>query len=203
MSEQNIITTIEDNSGYRSTLAYILLTDEVDGISINDDYKNLSYMQRNRKIKKVVKYTFRRRVIDEIYGPDVSEGDLSEKPAKLTDEQWRLVLKRADKQWDEHRKYIYPFEHDKYTGFFETGKSVAVDMFMSHYQDEHHEDVKGKIKTTDGRVVALSGGLLNRIEKIFDVGNVGTMLTEEMKKESFGEHVRRADRDLYLSLIHI
>ena len=198
MSEQNIITTIEDDSGYRSTLAYILLTDEVDGTSINDVSKDLSSRELNAKIRKVVRHTFRRRVIDEIYGPDVGEEDLSEKPAELNDGQWGLVLKRADKQWDEYRKYIYPFEHDKYTGFFETGKSVAVDMFMSHYQNEHHEDVKAKIKTTDGRVVALSGGLLNRIEKIFDIGNVGAMLTEEMKKDSFDEHVRRADRDLYI-----
>jgi len=27
---------------------------------------------------------------------------------------------------------------------------------------------------------------------------VGIMLTEEMKKDGFGEHARRADRDLYI-----
>lgn len=200
MSEQNIITTIEDDSGYRSTLAYILLTDVVDGKSINDISKDdLSSRQLNEKIRKIVRYTFRRRVIDEIYGPDTGEGDLSKKPAELTDNQWELAKRRADKQWEEYRKYIYPFEKDKYTGFFETGKSSAVDMFLSHYREESYEDVGAKIRTTDGRIVALSHGLLHKIDKIFELAKpVGIMLTDDKKKESFDEHVRRADRDLYI-----
>ncbi|RJS72841.1 hypothetical protein CW696_02290 [ANME-2 cluster archaeon] len=191
-------TTIEDNTDYQSTLAFILLTDVVDGTSIHEDFGNLSDEQFNEKIKNVIRYTFRRRVLDELYGPEIGSGDLSEKPEELSDKQWEAVIKRSDIKWDEYRKYVYPFEKDKCKGFFLSGKRAEVDMFFAEYTDEVYSDIGASIYTKDGRQVPLSHGLLHRIDTIFEVGKKpGVLLTEQMKKESFEEHAKRAERDLY------
>jgi len=191
-------TTIEDNTDYQSTLAFILLTDVVDGTSIHEDFGNLSDEQFNEKIKNVIRYTFRRRVLDELYGTEIGSGDLSEKPEELSDKQWEAVIKRSDIKWDEYRKYVYPFEKDKCKGFFLSGKRAEVDMFFAEYTDEVYSDIGASIYTKDGRQVPLSHGLLHRIDTIFEVGKKpGVLLTEQMKKESFEEHAKRAERDLY------
>jgi len=170
----------------------------VDGTSIHEDFGNLSDEQFNEKIKNVIRYTFRRRVLDELYGPEIGSGDLSEKPEELSDKQWEAVIKRSDIKWDEYRKYVYPFEKDKCKGFFLSGKRAEVDMFFAEYTDEVYSDIGASIYTKDGRQVPLSHGLLHRIDTIFEVGKKpGVLLTEQMKKESFEEHAKRAERDLY------
>ena len=191
-------TTIEDDTGYQSTLAFILLTDVVDGSSIYEDMNRLSDNELNEKIKNVIRYTFRRRVLDELYGTEVGSGDLTEKSEGLSDKRWSAVLKRSDLRWDEYRKYTYEFERDKCKGFFTSGKGAEVDMFFAEYSDKVSSDSGALIYTKDGRKIPLSSGLLHRIDTIFEVGaKPGVLLTTRMKKKSFEEHAKRAERDLY------
>ncbi|MEA1945504.1 MAG: hypothetical protein U9N07_09305 [Euryarchaeota archaeon] len=190
-------TTIEDNTDYQSTLAFILLTDVVDGTSIHEDMGSMSDEQFNEKIKNVIRYTFRRRVLDELYGTEIGSGDLSEKPEELSDKQWKAVIKRSEIKWDEYRKYVYPFEKDKCKGFFLSGKRAEVDMFLAEYTDKVYSDIGASIYTKDGRKIPLSHGLLHRIDTIFEMEKPGVLLTEQMKKKSFEEHAKRAERDLY------
>ena len=191
-------TTIEDDTGYQSTLAFILLTDVVDGSSIYEDTNRLSDNELNEKIKNVIRYTFRRRVLDELYGADAGSGDLTEGVEGLSDKRWSAVLKRSDLKWDEYRKYTYEFERDKCKGFFTSGKGAEVDMFFAEYTDKVHSDSGALIYTKAGRKVPLSSGLLHRINTIFEIGEKpGVSLTERMKKTSFEEHTKRAERDLY------
>lgn len=191
-------TTIEDHTGYQSTLAFILLTDVIDGTSIHEDAGRLSERGFNEKIRNVIRYTFRRRVLDELYGTDIGSGDLSEKPDELSDKQWKSVIKRSEIQWDKYRKYTYDFEKDKCEGFFISGKGGEVDMFFAEYSDEVPSDTKALIHTKDGRKISLSSWLLHKINTIFEIDKKpGVLLTEQMRKESFGEHAKRAERDLY------
>jgi len=198
MSSNITSTTIEDDTDYQSTLAFILLTDVVDGTSIHEDAGRLSDKEFNEKIRNVIQYTFRRRVLDELYGTEIGFGDLSEKPEKLTDKKWNAVIKRSEIKWDGYRKYVYPFEKDKCKGFFLSGKKAEVDMFFAEYTDKVHSDIGALVYTKDGRKIPLSSGLLHRIDTIFEVGKKpGVLLTEQMKKKSFEEHAKRAERDLY------
>ncbi|NIA09236.1 MAG: hypothetical protein GWP10_05745, partial [Nitrospiraceae bacterium] len=174
-----------------------LLTDVVDGTSLHETIGSLSDEQFNEKIKNVIHYTFRRRVLDELYGTEIGSGDLSEKPEELSDKQWEAVIKRSEIKWDEYRKYIYPFEKDKCKGFFLSGKRAEVDMFFAEYTDKVYSDIGASIYTKDGRQVPLSHGLLHRIDTIFEMQKPGVLLTEQMKKKSFEEHAKRAERDLY------
>ncbi len=191
-------TTIEDDTGYQSTLAFILLTDVVDGSSIYEDMNRLSDNELNEKIKNVIRYTFRRRVLDELYGAEVGSGDLTEKSEGLSDKRWNAVLKRSDLKWSEYREYVYKFEKDKCKGFFVSDKGAEVDMFFAEYTDKVHFDSGALIYTKDGRKIPLSSGLLHRIDTIFEIGEKpGVSLTERMKKKSFEEHAKRAERDLY------
>nr|QNO46983.1 hypothetical protein CLAIAILK_00045 [Methanosarcinales archaeon ANME-2c ERB4] len=191
-------TTIEDDTEYQSTLAFILLTDVVDGRSIYEDMNRLSDNELNEKIKNVIRYTFRRRVLDELYGAEVGSGDLTESAEGLSDKRWNAVLKRSDIKWDEYRKYTYEFERDKCKGFFTSGKGAEVDMFFAEYTDKVHSDSGALIYTKDGRKIPLSSGLLHRINTIFEIGDKpGVSLTTRMKKTSFEEHTKRAERDLY------
>jgi hypothetical protein len=191
-------TTIEDDTGYQSTLAFILLTDVVDGRSIYEDMNSLSDNELNEKIKNVIRYTFRRRVLDDLYGAEVGSGDLTEKSEGLSDKQWNAAMKRSDLKWDEYRKYTYEFERDKCKGFFISGKGAEVDMFFAEYTDKVHSDSGALIYTKDGRKIPLSSGLLHRINTIFEIGEKpGVVLTTRMKKKSFEEHAKRAERDLY------
>jgi hypothetical protein len=137
-------------------------------------------------------------VLDELYGTEVGSGDLTEKSEGLSDKRWSAVLKRSDLKWDEYRKYTYEFERDKCKGFFTSGKGAEVDMFFAEYTDKVHSDSGALIYTKDGRKVPLSSGLLHRINTIFEIGEKpGVSLTERMKKTSFEEHTKRAERDLY------
>lgn len=191
-------TTIEDDTEYQSTLAFILLTDVVDGRSIYEDMNSLSDNELNEKIKNVIRYTFRRRVLDELYGSDVGAGDLAESAEGLSDKRWNAVLKRSDLKWDQYREYVYKFEKDKCKGFFVSDKGAEVDMFFAEYTDKVHSDSGALIYTKDGRKIPLSSGLLHRIDTIFEIGDKpGVSLTERMKKKSFEEHAKRAERDLY------
>jgi len=191
-------TTIEDDTGYQSTLAFILLTDVVDGRSIYEDMNSLNDNELNEKIKNVIRYTFRRRVLDELYGTDVGDGDLTRSVKGLSDKRWSAVLKRSDLRWEEYRKYAYDFEMDKCKGFFVSDKKAEVDMFFAEYSDKVSSDSGALIYTKDGRKIPLSSGLLHRIDTIFEIGaKPGVSLTERMKKKSFEEHAKRAERDLY------
>jgi hypothetical protein len=191
-------TTIEDDTGYQSTLAFILLTDVVDGRSIYEDMNRLSDNELNEKIKNVIRYTFRRRVLDELYGAEVGAGDLTEIAEGLSDKRWNAVIKRSDLKWEEYRKYTYEFEMDKCKGFFVSGKRAEVDMFFAEYSDKVSSDSGALVYTKDGRKIPLSSGLLHRIDTIFEIGaKPGVSLTERMKKKSFEEHAKRAERDLY------
>jgi hypothetical protein len=179
-------TTVEDDTGYQSTLAFILLTDVVDGRSIYEDMNRLSDNELNEKIKNVIRYTFRRRVLDELYGTEVGSGDLTEKSEGLSDKRWNAVIKRSDLNWEEYRKYAYKFEKDKCKGFFVSGKRAEVDMFFAEYSDKVSSDSGALIYTKDGRKIPLSSGLLHRIDTIFEIGEKpGVSLTERMKKKSF------------------
>ncbi|HDN65394.1 MAG TPA: hypothetical protein ENF23_03725, partial [Methanosarcinales archaeon] len=102
-------TTIEDDTGYQSTLAFILLTDVVDGRSIYEDMNSLSDNELNEKIKNVIRYTFRRRVLDELYGTEVGSGDLTKSAEGLSDKRWNAVLKRSDIKWAGYREFVYKF----------------------------------------------------------------------------------------------
>jgi len=198
ISSEMTSTMIEDHTGYPSTLAFVLLTDVVDGTPIHEDASRLGEMEFNDKIRHVIQYTFRRRVLDTLYGADVGAGDLSEKPDDLTEVQWKSVIKRSNVKWDEYRKYAYEFERDKCKGFFTSGKGAEVDMFFAEYTDTVHSDSGALIYTKDGRRIPLSHGLLHRIDTIFEMENKpGVLLTERMKKKSFEEHAKRAERDLY------
>ncbi len=194
-------TTIEDHTGYQSTLAFILLTDVVDGTSIHEDAGRLGEMEFNEKIRNVIGYTFLRRVLDELHGPEIGSGDLSEKPDELTDKQWESIIKRSDMKWDNYRKYTYEFEKDKCKGFFssgQSGKRAEVEMFLAEYTDTVHSDVGALIYTKEGEKIPLSHGLLHRIDTIFELDKKpGVLLTKRMRKKSFGEHIKRAERDLY------
>jgi len=191
-------TTIEDDTEYQSTLAFILLTDVVDGRSIYEDMNRLSDNELNEKIKNVIRYTFRRRVLDELYGTEVGAGDLTKSAEGLSDKRWSAVLKRSDLKWDQYRKYTYEFERDKCKGFFTSGKGAEVDMFFAEYTDKVHSDSGALIYMKDGRKIPLSSGLLHRINTIFEIGDKpGVSLTGRMKKTSFDEHTKRAERDLY------
>lgn len=191
-------TTIEDHTGYHSTLASILLTDVVDGTSIHEVLGSLSDEQFNKKIKDVIQYTFRRRVLDELYGTNVGTGDLSETPAELSDKQWNAVIKRSEIKWDEYRKYTYKFEMKKCRGFFVSDKRAEVDMFFAEYTDRVDSDSGALIHTEDGRKIPLSHGLLHRIDTIFKMWEKpGVLLTAQMKKGSFKAHAKRAELDLY------
>jgi len=194
-------TTIEDHTGYHSTLASILLTDVVDGTSIHEDFGNLSDERLGRfqeKIKDVIQYTFRRRVLDELYGTNVGTGDLSEKPDELSDKQWGTIIKRSEIKWEEYRKYAYEFEMEKCRGFFVSGKGAKVDMFFAEYSDRVDLDSGALIHTEDGRKIPLSSGLLHQIDTIFKMWEKpGVLLTAQMKKGSFKAHAKRAELDLY------
>jgi len=194
-------TTIEDHTGYQSTLAFILLTDVVDGTSIREDAGRLSDMEFNEKIRNVIRYTFLRRVLDELHGPEIGSGDLSKKPDELTEKQWESIIKRSKMKWDDYRKYTYEFEKDKSKGFFSSGlsgKRAEVEMFLAEYTDTVDSDIKALIYTKDGEKIPLSSGLLHRIDTIFELDKKpGVLLTERMRKKSFGEHIKRAERDLY------
>lgn len=185
-------TTIEDDTDYQSTLAFILLTDVVDGSSIYEDFGSLTNEEFDDKIMNAIRYTFRRRVLDELYGAEIGSGYLKEKPDELSDKKWEAVIKRSEIKWEEYRKYTYPFEMDKCKGFFASDKGAEVDMF---YKFEE----KVFIHTKDGRKIPLSkGGLLHWIDRTFEIEKrPGVLLTTRMKKTSFEEHTRRAERDLY------
>lgn len=170
--KKSLNSTTIDDKGYPSTLRYILK-------KLQEDWKNKTLT--NDKIRRVIDYIFRRRVLEELYGPDIGNEDLSTKPDQLTDKQWAFLKKRAEKQRKDYFKYSYSFEKEKLLGFFRDETTAEVDMFFAHYSKDKEE---------------ASFGILQRIETIYEIRSNYPFL-EELKKPSYKEHRLRDEIDLY------